>query len=402
MFERPRYLNQLIRFKDTDFIKVITGVRRSGKSVLLQLFMDYLRQTGIDDRHIIYVNLESFEYIDVRSKNDLKALIQSLLPSDNKRFYVLIDEIQFVFEWEEIVNALRVSYPCDVIITGSNARLLSGELASLLSGRYVEIEVYPLSFQEFLQAKGIDRDSRYVDSAYHEYERHGGFPSLILVDESIKSTILSGIFDSIVLHDIADRGQVKDTASLKRLIAYLADNVGQLINPSNVSNTLLSEGIRISNHTIGRYLELLENAYLFFGVRQYDLRGKAHLKTNAKYFMVDSGLRNQAVSFKDGNYGNRLENIVFIELRRRGFQVDVVRLDDKEIDFVARKSGDIQYIQVAYQLPTSSRETDNLLLVKDNYKKRLITGRYEEVRSIDGIEVNYIVDWLLNDGLATK
>lgn len=397
MFDRPEYLNQLIALKDTDYIKVLTGVRRSGKSVLLKLYMAYLKSIGIKEDYIIYINLESFDYQTIRLEDDFRQVIQSLIPNDGHPFYVLIDEVQFVEGWERVVNGLRVTYPCDIVITGSNANLLSGELATLLSGRYVTVNVYPLSFREFLLAKEIDVQSREVDIAYREFEKYGGFPGVVLADEAIKNTILSGIFDSIVLHDIANRGQIRDTMSLKRIISFLADNVGQLINPSKISNVLKSEKLNVSNHTVTRYLDLLQEAYLFFEVRQYDLRGKSYLKTNSKYFIIDNGLRNQAVGFKDGNKGNRLENIVFIELLRRGYQVDIARIDDKEIDFIARKENDLQYIQVTYQLPQSTRETDNLLLIKDNFKKLVVTGRYEETSTIDGIDVLYIVDWLLQE-----
>ena len=242
----------LIQFKDTDFIKVISGVHRSGKSVLLMQYRDYLQQQGIPSEHILYLNFESFEY-----------------------------------QW------------------------------------------------------------------------------------------------------------VKDTHILKSVILFLADNVGQLVNPSKISNTLTSERVSTSNHTISKYLDLLENAFLFYKAKQYDIRGKAYLKTNAKYFIVDNGLRRHAIGKKGANYANRLENIVFIELLRRGYTVDVGKLDSKEIDFIARKADEILYVQVAFEIPENTHETDNLLHIKDNYKKILITGKYYEQKEIDGIEVIYVVDWLL-------
>lgn len=397
MYQRKNYLEKLIAFKDTDFIKVITGVRRSGKSVLLKQYMEYLYQEGVSREHIIYINLEEFEYQNINSKDDFSKILNRLLPKDKERFYLLVDEIQFVEGWQKIINSIRVSFSCDIVITGSNAKLLSGELATLLSGRYVELVVYPFSFKEFLEAKGIDKDSRKIDIAYKEYEKFGGFPGVLLSDEMLKSTILSGIYDSIILNDIAGRGLIKDTLSLKRVVAFLADNVGQLINPSKISNILKSEKLSISNHTINRYLELLKDAYLFYEVRPYDIRGKAYLKQNAKYFIVDNGLRNKAVGYKDGNNGNRLENIVFLELIRRGYIVDIAKIDDKEIDFIARKEDSVEYYQVTYQIPANTHETDNLLMIKDNFSKFVITGRYEEIDNIDGIQVKYIVDWLLED-----
>lgn len=397
MFSRPAYLSQLIQFKDSDFIKVITGVRRAGKSVLLQLYKDYLIESGVPDDHIIYMNFESFDYQMINTEEKLHAKLAALLPKDQKKFYLLLDEIQAVQGWQRVINGVRVRYNSDIVITGSNANMLSGELATLLSGRYIEIPIYPLSFQEFLTVKQIDKDMRHVDSAYQEYEMFGGFPSVVIADQSIKDTILSGIFDTIILNDVALRAGIKDAEILKSIVRFLADNVGQLVNTSKIAHTLRSEGIATSNHTVNRYLALLESGFLFYRVRQYDIRGREFLRTNGKYFIVDAGLRRHAVGKKDGNYSNRLENIVFMELLRRGYTVDIGKIDHKEIDFVARRLDETLYIQVAYQLPNNSRETDNLLHIKDNYQKIVITGRYSEVTQVDGIPIIYIVDWLLSE-----
>ncbi|MDQ0360218.1 ATP-binding protein [Breznakia pachnodae] len=397
MFQRTTYLNQLIQFKNSDFIKVITGVRRSGKSVMLMLYKEHLLQDGVNEDHIIYFNFESFEFQTINTEAKFHNLLEQSLPNDGEKVYILLDEIQNIDGWQRVVNGLRVSYDSDIVITGSNANMLSGELATLLSGRYIEIPIYPFSFVEFLDAKDIDVHSRKVDSAYLEYEKYGGFPSVIVADEAIKDTILSGIFDTIVLNDVALRAGVKDSTTLKSVISFLADNVGQLINVSKIVNTLKSEGIETSSHTVNRYLDILENAYLFYRIKQYDIRGREYLRTNGKYFIVDMGLRRNAVGRKDGNYSNRLENIVFIELLRRGYTIDIGKLNNKEIDFVARKVDKTLYVQVAYELPNSSRETDNLLNIQDNYEKILILGRYSDTQIIDGIPVIYIVDWLLED-----
>ncbi|HAO5932099.1 TPA: ATP-binding protein [Listeria monocytogenes] len=396
MFKRPNYLKQLIQFKDADFIKVITGVRRSGKSVLLMLYKEYLLQEGIHENHIIYMNFESFEYQTITTEEKFRQKLDELLPEDDKKVYLLFDEIQMVEGWQRVVNGIRVSFNSDIIITGSNANMLSGEIATLLSGRYIEIPIYPFSFSEFLHVKGIESDSRKVDSAYDEYEKYGGFPSVVIAEESIKDTILSGIFDTIVLNDVALRAGVKDATALKSIIRFLADNVGQLVNASKIVNTLKSEGVDTTVHTVNRYLDLLENGYLFYRAKQYDIRGREYLRTNGKYFIIDTGLRRNAVGRKDGNYSNRLENIVYVELLRRGYTVDVGKLDSKEIDFVARKLDETLYIQVAYELPNNRHETDNLLNIKDNYKKIVVTGRYYETTQIDGIPIIYIVDWLLS------
>ncbi|HCB4236198.1 TPA: ATP-binding protein, partial [Listeria monocytogenes] len=390
-------LKQLIQFKDSDFIKVITGVRRSGKSVLLMLYKEYLLQEGIHENHIIHINFESFEYQTITTEEKFRQKLDELLPEDDTKIYLLFDEIQMVEGWQRIVNGIRVSFNSDIIITGSNANMLSGEIATLLSGRYIEIPIYPFSFSEFLHVKDIESDSRKVDSAYGEYEKYGGFPSVVIAEESIKDTILSGIFDTIVLNDVALRAGVKDATALKSIIRFLADNVGQLVNTSKIVNNLKSEGVDTTVHTVNRYLDLLENGYLFYRAKQYDIRGREYLRTNGKYFIIDTGLRRNAVGKKDGNYSNRLENIVYIELLRRGYTVDVGKLDSKEIDFVARKLDETLYIQVAYELPNNMHETDNLLNIKDNYKKIVITGRYYETTQIDGIPIIYIVDWLLSE-----
>ena len=397
MIIRKKYLNYLIEAKDTEFIKVITGVRRSGKSILLKQYIDYLKELGIKDEFIIYINLEAYEFQSINDEKSFSDIIINLIPKTEEKFYLLIDEIQFIEGWQKVINSFRVSFNCDIVITGSNAKLLSGELATLLSGRYIEIDIYPFSFKEFVEAKGINEKSREIDLAYKEYEQYGGFPSVVMSKESIKTTILSGIFDSIVLNDIASRGSIRDTLTLKRLVSFLADNVGQLVNPTKISNLLINEKLDISNHTVNRYLELLQTSYLFYEAKPYDLRGKSYLRQNSKYYMVDNGLRNQAIGYKESNFGNRLENIVFMELLRRGYKVDVVRIEDKEVDFIARKNEKTEYYQVAYQLPQNTHETDNLLMIKDNFNKTLITGRYEGVDNIDGINVEYIVDWLLNE-----
>lgn len=397
MIQRDMYLNKLIKLKDTDNIKVITGVRRSGKSVLLMLYRDYLKNQGISDDQILYYNFEEFELLGVRNQDELINLLSPRLDK-NKHLYMMFDEIQMVDGWQRVINGLRVSYDCDIIVTGSNAKMLSGELATLLSGRYVEIPIYPFSFKEFLAAKDIDIKSKYLDDAFDEFETFGGFPSVVLADKSIKDTILSGIFDTIILNDISMRANVRDTESLRGLVGFLADNTGQLVKPNKVSGILKNEGVTVSNHTIEKYLQLLEDAFLFYRSRQYDLRGKSYLRTSGKYFIVDPGLRRNATGRRPGNYAGQLENIVYLELIRRGYTVDVGKMDTKEIDFVARKIDKILYVQVTYEIPENSHETDNLLNIRDNYEKVLITQRhYPDIRQIDGIPVVNIMDWLLSD-----
>lgn len=397
MIKRAEYLKKLIQFRDTDLIKVITGVRRSGKSVLLMQYRDYLKSQDVADNQIIYLNFEELELLSVRTADALVKVLQPKLDKQRHQ-YIMLDEIQMVDGWQTVVNGIRVSYDCDIIVTGSNAKMLSGELATLLSGRYVEIPIYPFSFKEFLAAKEITSDSREVDQAFLAYEKYGGFPLVTLSPVALKDDILSSLYDTITLKDVAERAQVRDITSLRALVAFLADNIGQLVQPAKVAGVLKNEGISISNHTVENYLQLLEDAFLFYRARQYDLRGKKYLRTAGKYFIVDPGLRRTAISRWPGNYAGQLENVVYIELQRRGYTVDVGKMNTKEIDFVARKVDRVLYVQVSYEIPANSRETDDLLQLRDNYEKLLITQRhYPDIHDVDGIPVVNIVDWLLRD-----
>ncbi|WP_432374604.1 ATP-binding protein [Lactiplantibacillus pentosus] len=397
MIKRAEYLKKLIQFRDTDLIKVITGVRRSGKSVLLMQYRDYLKSQDVADNQIIYLNFEELELLSVRTADALVKVLQPKLDKQRHQ-YIMLDEIQMVDGWQTVVNGIRVSYDCDIIVTGSNAKMLSGELATLLSGRYVEIPIYPFSFKEFLAAKEITSDSREVDQAFLVYEKYGGFPLVTLSPVALKDDILSSLYDTITLKDVAERAQVRDITSLRALVAFLADNIGQLVQPAKVAGVLKNESISISNHTVENYLQLLEDAFLFYRARQYDLRGKKYLRTAGKYFIVDPGLRRTAIGRRPGNYAGQLENVVYVELQRRGYTVDVGKMNTKEIDFVARKVDRVLYVQVSYEIPANSRETDDLLQLRDNYEKLLITQRhYPDIQDIDGIPVVNIVDWLLRD-----
>ena len=320
MIKRAEYLKKLIQFRDTDLIKVITGVRRSGKSVLLMQYRDYLKSQGVADNQIIYLNFEELELLSVRTADALVKVLQPKLDKQRHQ-YIMLDEIQMVDGWQTVVNGIRVSYDCDIIVTGSNAKMLSGELATLLSGRYVEIPIYPFSFKEFLAAKEITSDSREVDQAFLAYEKYGGFPLVTLSPVALKDDILSSLYDTITLKDVAERAQVRDITSLRALVAFLADNIGLLVQPAKVAGVLKNEGISISNHTVENYLQLLEDAFLFYRARQYDLRGKKYLRTAGKYFIVDPGLRRTAIGRRPGNYAGQLENVVYVELQRRGYTV---------------------------------------------------------------------------------
>ncbi|MDR2833486.1 MAG: ATP-binding protein [Streptococcaceae bacterium] len=397
MIDREEYLQKIIDFKDSEFIKVLTGVRRSGKSYLLLMYQKYLLDNGVSKEQIIYLNFESFQTEELQNAKSLHSYLVDNIIKD-KKMYILLDEIQYVKEWQKVINSARVEFDCDLTITGSNANMLSGELATLLAGRYIEVKVYPFSFKEFLLARfGEDVDQRYLPRYLKEYIRFGGFPAVVLSDEKMKDTILSGIFDTVILNDVASRGEIKDIEILRRVISFLAGNVGQIVSTLNISNTLTSANMKISHPTVNKYIELMKNAYLLYGAQRYDIRGKQYLSKQEKYYLVDPGLRHIMLDKKQDNRGQELENIVYLELIRRGYTVEVGKYGEREIDFIARKFDELLYVQVAYQLPEfSTRETDNLLIIKDNFRKIVITQSLEEQTEIDGIPIVNVIDWLIS------
>lgn len=410
MYLRDSYLNRLKEYIDTEFIKVITGVRRSGKSCLLKMLENELKSRDIKSENIIFLNFESLELMELEDAKDLNLYLKekifklsneiSKCPEDlevskNAKKYFLFDEIQRIKNWEKFVNGLGVSYDCDIYITGSNSDMLSGELATHLAGRYVEIPIYPLSFLEFLEFKSYDREK--IDLKWREYFEYGGFPSVVLSQESLKLDVLSGIYSSIVLRDIAQRANVRETSILEKVILFLLDNIGQIINTNKIANTIKSSGRSVSNNTIENYLSLLEKSFLFYKAKRYDIRGKEYLSTSAKYYVVDLGFFKSQIN-QNRNQGSRLENMVYLELKRRGYQVSIGTYDNKEIDFIASKGSESLYIQVADKIPqNSSRETDNLLNVPTGSKKMLIVNAWSDVGSYEGIPIVHISDFLLGE-----
>lgn len=397
LIDRPEYLKKILDFKDTEFIKVLTGVRRAGKSYLLLLYRQYLLNQGINKNQIIYLSFEDFDNIDLYEPKNLYAYLkQRFIP--NKKMYILLDEIQYVKEWQKILNSLRLNRNLDLTITGSNSDLLSGELATLLSGRYIEIKVYPLSFKEMLDFKKQTVPSeKEIDNLYQEYLQYGGFPAVVLAKEELKQTILSGIYNTILVNDVGSKNGLREPELVTLVAKYLASTVGQLVNPNKIVNTLKSAHFNISYNAVQRYLKSFVDAYLFYKAERYDISGRKLLASQGKYYLVDTGLRTQALGDRINDRGSILENVVYIELLRRGYEVQIGKLADKEIDFIATKPHDKEYIQVTYTLPEkSTRETDNLLQIPNNYKKIVITERYEEKDMIAGIPIVNIKDWLLN------
>lgn len=391
MKERPFYLDTLIRYLDNEQIKVITGVRRSGKSFLFKMLANYLTDKG---KNVMYLN---FEHPDTFALHTSEALLEYIRANvtTNGRVYFLFDEISEVENWQKAVNGLRVAYNADIYITGSNARLLSGELATYLAGRYVEITVYPLSLKEMSTFVSETK----TDLLLNEYMKYGGYPLVVLTrDEQIKKDIIKGIFNSVILKDVALRGNINQIDILLKLVNYLLDNIGRPISSTNISNYFLSQNTKVKPETINKYLQLLEDAFIFYKVPRYDIRGKEYLKTLAKDYVVDLGFKNVMLGRSDTNLGQMIENIVFLELKRRGWEVFVGKYDDKEIDFVCFNNNQTLYVQVCASLPqNSTRETDNLLLVKGNYEKLIVTYDYKDVGVKNGIPVIHLTDFLLNN-----
>lgn len=394
MVARKTYLERLKKYIDTEFVKVITGVRRSGKSYLLKMLARELKERGVKSEDIIFLNLESLELMRFEEAEELSSYLLETVPGDAKKYF-LFDEIQRIKKWEKLVNGLRVSYDSDIYITGSNSDLLSGELSTHLAGRYIEIPIYPLSFSEFLQFKSYDCEK--IDLKWKEYFEYGGFPSVVLSGEALKIDILSGIYSSIVLRDIAQRADVRESSILEKVILFLLDNIGQMVNTSKIANTIKSSGRSVSNNTVENYLSLLEKSFLFYKARRYDIMGKEYLRTSAKYYVVDLGFFKSQIN-QNRNWGSRLENMVYLELRRRGYRVGVGVYGNKEIDFIAGKDSETVYIQVADRIPeNSSREIDNLLAIPTGAKKLLIVNNWSDVGTYEGIPILHISDFLLQE-----
>ncbi|MDR0445815.1 MAG: ATP-binding protein [Oscillospiraceae bacterium] len=400
MKNRQSYLNTLLEFLDKEVIKVIVGVRRCGKSTLLQLFAAELKKRGIPDENILHINFESMKYRDISDYNLFYDYVTNHRPESGKA-YLLIDEPQNVPGWEKAVNSFKVDFDCDIYITGSNARLLSSELSTLIAGRYVEIKLYPLSYKEYLDFHGIEKS----DKTFEDYLKFGGFPSIVELGGSVDrvNDVLDGIFNTVIVKDVIAKNRIKDEELLQKIILFLADNVGNPTSSNSVANSLVSEG-RMENSkrapaasTVESYIGALEKAYVFYEARRYDVKGKNLLKTLGKYFIVDIGLRNMLLGYRDVDRGHILENVVFLELKRRGYNVFVGKVDEKEVDFIAEKASHRMYIQVCETLgdaKTLERELAPLLAIQNNHEKFIITNDKTFVESYDGIRVKNTADWL--------
>ena len=399
MIERAEYLDQLKRFKDKDLIKVVTGIRRCGKSTLFELFINYLKDSGIKDDQIIKINLEDVDY-SFDSYKELYDYVNKQLDS-KKQYYVFLDEVQNVPKFQKAVDSLYIKKNVDVYITGSNAYLLSGELATLLSGRYVEIKMLPLSFKEYLSAFNNSDKSRY--EYFLDYMRYGGMPGNIPIlqdNPNDLDTYLEGIFTTIVYKDIITRNNITDKMLLEGILKFIFDSIGSPISTKKISDTLTSKAMPTSNHTVENYISAFVESFLIYKAERFDVKGKNLLARDYKYYVVDQGLRSYLLGKKaDSDMGHILENIVYLELLRRGYKVYVGKVDDLEVDFVAENRDGLKYYQVALSVRDEKvleRELKSLQKTGDYYPKYIITLDMDLESDYEGITKINVIDWLLN------
>ena len=430
--KRETYLNKLIAFRDTEPVKVITGIRRCGKSSLLKLMVQHLKETGVEENQIIEMNFESHDFKKITADEFYEYVKQRVL--SGKRMYLLFDELQRVTDWEETVNSFRVDFNCDIYITGSNAYLLSSEYATYLSGRCVEIKMLPLSFREFLyfhdfevretksalggtRTQIFDKNGeRYeMREVFDAFMRFGGMPGIVDVglDQEKALVLLDGIYATVVVRDILEREkrrgqkQITDPVLLRKIILFLADNIGSNISVSSIGNILVNEGlledgrrkVTPSAHTVQAYVNALLESYFYYDIKRFDIKGKEYLRTLGKYYIVDIGLRNYLLGFRNRDSGHALENVVYFELLRRGYDVAIGKVDNAEVDFVATKADDKLYVQVTESMVSEEvrkRELSPLQKINDNYEKIVLSLDTGLDSSYDGIKSINVIDWLID------
>jgi uncharacterized protein len=397
MIIRQEYLDTLKRFRDKKLIKVVTGIRRCGKSTLFEQYQAYLKEDGISDEQIISINLEDGEFEDIETSKQLyQYVLQRLLP--DQRMYIFLDEVQRIFEFQKAVDSLYVKKNCDVYITGSNAYLLSGELATLLSGRYVEIKMLPLSFKEYVSQ--FQKDAN-IDRLYTNYIMNSSFPyALELNDSKDIKLYLQGIYDTIVLKDIIARKRFADVAMLQSVIRFMFDNIGNIGSTKSIADTMTSAGRKIAVHTVENYLSALIDSYILHKISRYDVKGKQYLKTGDKYYVADIGLRYALLGSKKADDGHILENIVYLELLRRGYEIYIGKVGTSEVDFVAINETGTEYYQVAYTVidpdgKALHRELAPLMAIHDHSPKVLLTMDHTPLVNHDGIRQINVLDWLI-------
>lgn len=428
---RDRYLKKLIGFQDTEPVKVITGIRRCGKSSLLKLMIRHLREAGVSQEQIVEMNFESHDFRNMTSDAVYHYVRERAVPG--KRMYLFFDELQRIDAWEDAVNSFRVDLDCDIYVTGSNAYLLSSEYSTYLSGRCVEIKMLPLSFREFLDFHNFEvretssalggtrrqvldqNGERYsLREAFDAYMRFGGMPGIanIGLDQEKALSLLDGIYSTVVVRDILEREkrrgqrQITDSALLRKIVLFLADNIGSSVSVSSIGNTLMNEGLledgkrkgTPSTHTVQAYIGALLESYFFYEIKRFDIKGKEYLRTLGKYYIVDIGLRNYLLGFRNRDSGHAIENVVYFELLRRGYDVAIGKIDNQEVDFIATTADDKLYIQVTESMQSEDvrkRELSPLQKIRDNYEKIVLSLEPGLDTSYDGIKSLNLVDWLL-------
>lgn len=428
---RNIYLNQLIAFQDKEPVKVITGIRRCGKSSLLKLMQEHLLNSGVKQDQIIAINFESLEFQEMNYK-ELYEYVKKKIPN-TKRAYLFFDELQRIERWENAINSFRVDFDCDIYITGSSSYLLSSEYSTYLSGRYVEIKMYPLSFKEFIDFHGYklkeyktpigEKKKRAINEKdeivevrdlFDAYMRYGGMPGIadVGLEQDQAMTLLDGVYSTVVVRDILEREkrrglrQITDAELLRKIILFLADNIGNNTSLNSVSNTLVSENMiqnrerhgKPATKTIASYVGALKESYMFYDVKRFDIKGKEYLRTLGKYYIVDIGLRNYLLGFRDRDRGHALENIVYFELLRRGFDVSIGKIGNLEVDFIAANANEKMYIQVTESMKNEfvrERELKPLQKIHNNYKKMVIALDKAIDDEYDGIQSVDVIEWLL-------
>ena len=429
--KRDLYLNRLVAFKDTEPVKVVTGIRRCGKSSLLKLMVEHLKECGVEEEQIIEMNFESHAYKRMNSDAFYDYVKQRIIPG--KRMYLFFDEIQRVPDWEDSINSFRVDFNCDIYITGSNAWLLSSEYSTYLSGRCVEIKMLPLSFSEFLhfhdfevkenesplggtRKQAYDKNGERFElrDVFDAYMRFGGMPGIadVGLDQENALMLLEGIYSTVIVRDILERenrrGQKQITAPilLRKIVMFLADNIGSNISISSIGNILVNEGLledgkrkgAPSAHTVQAYVNALLESFFFYDIKRFDIKGREFLRTLGKYYIVDMGLRNYLLGFRDRDSGHALENVVFFELLRRGYDVSIGKVDNLEVDFIATKADDKLYVQVTESMTSDEvrrRELAPLQKISDNYEKIVLSMNTGMDASYEGIKSINLIDWLV-------
>lgn len=406
LINRPEYLNQLIQHMDVDLVKIVTGIRRCGKSSLLDLFHKYLAENGVDEKNIIHMNLESLRYREITNYLTFYDYVSERIPKNGKT-YLIFDELQAVEHWEKAIESFRLDFNVDIYITGSNAYLLSTEFSTLLSGRYVEIRMLPLSFKEFLTFYEFD-PSVTVEEKFQKYLQFGGMPVLreYRFNEARSNQALEGIYSTVVLRDILQRNNQADQGTLQKIVLFLCSNIGSIVSPNSIGNVLSSEGDiqigkrkNIAGKTVEKYISMLRSAFVFYSVERYDVKGKKLLKTLGKNYISDLGFRNMLLGYRNADRGHIIENIVFLELIRRDYRVYIGKVGETEVDFIAERPNDKLYIQVteSMQSPeTRERELKPLRMIPDNYEKMVLSMERNYINSYDGIKSLYLIDWLLS------